>query len=141
VERLALALALVVVAVAVAALLERRRPDAPTQSSWSVPAQLDRDDFVRPDAPWLVVVFSSATCDSCRDSVAKAAALESADVAVEDVEVGASPDRHRRYAIDAVPVVVVADASGVVRSSFVGPPTAAELWAALAAVRDEPPPD
>jgi hypothetical protein len=136
-ERLVIALALVVVAVAAAAIVDRRRTDAPTQSTWTVPAQLDRSEFLRPEAPWLVVVFSSATCDSCRDTVAKAEVLAGNEVAVEEVEVGASPERHRRYGIDAVPVVVIADAEGVVRSSFVGPPTATDLWAALATARDE----
>jgi hypothetical protein len=140
VERLLLALVLIAVAVAVAALVDRHRTDAPTQSTWTVPAQLDRQEFERPEAPWLVVVFSSATCDSCRDTVAKANVLAGADVAVEDVEVTTSPDRHRRYGIDAVPVVVIADAEGVVRSSFVGPPTATDLWAAMAAARDGSPP-
>jgi hypothetical protein len=138
-ERLLVAFALIAVAVAVAAVVDRRRPDAPTQPTWTVPAQLDRREFAQPDAPWLVVVFSSATCDSCRDTVAKANVLAGAEVAVEDVEVGASPDRHRRYGIDAVPVVVIADAEGIVRASFVGPPTATDLWAAMASARDGSP--
>ena len=35
-------------------------------------------DFARPDAPWLVVVFSSATCDACASMVAKAHVLATA---------------------------------------------------------------
>jgi len=35
-----------------------------------------------------------------------------------------------------VPSVIVADRDGVVRASFVGPVTAADLWAAVAEVRD-----
>jgi hypothetical protein len=139
VERLLVALVLVAVAVAVAVVLDRRRPDQPTQPRGAVPAQLDRRDFDRPDAPWLVAVFSSATCDSCRDTVAKAVVLAGPEVAVEEVEVGRSPELHRRYGIDAVPLVVVAGADGVVRWSHVGPPSAADLWAGLAAVRGEAP--
>ena len=44
---------------------------------------------------------------------------------------------HRRYGIEAVPTVVIADAEGVVRSSFVGPPVATQLWAAMAEAREE----
>jgi hypothetical protein len=44
---------------------------------------------------------------------------------------------HDRYGIDAVPTVVVADHEGVVRASFLGQPTAAELWSALAGLREE----
>lgn len=127
---------LVALAVVVAVLLERRgRPDAPSTPRWAVPSQLDRSDFARPEAPWLVSVFTSATCDACAGTAAKAAVLASDDVAVDVVEVGARGDVHRRYGIDAVPLVVVADAAGVVRASFVGPPTATDLWAAVAEAR------
>ena len=136
-ERFLLATAVVVVAVIVAVLLERRRPEAPTQGSWTVPAQLDRADFTRPDAPWLVAVFTSATCDSCAKAVERARVLASGAVAVDEAEVKARPDIHRRYHIDAVPIVVVADAEGVVRTSFTGPPSATDLWAAVAGVRED----
>jgi hypothetical protein len=138
-ERLLVAAVLVVLAVAVALVLERRRPDAPTQARWAVPSQLDRDDFTRPDAAWLVAVFTSATCDSCAQVVAKAGPLESPEVAVEEVEYAARVDLHRRYGIDAVPCIVVADAEGVVRASHIGPATATDLWATLAEVRESRP--
>lgn len=136
-ERAILAAAVVVVAVIVAIVLERRRPEAPTQGDWAVPAQLDRADFARPDAPWLVAVFTSATCDSCARTIEQARVLASDAVAVDEAEVKARSDLHRRYHIDAVPIVVVADAEGVVRRSFTGPPSATDLWAAVAGVRDE----
>ena len=130
-------MAVVVVAAvaAVAFALERRKPEPPTQARWAVPSQLDRSDFDRPDAPWLVVVFSSATCDSCAKSVSQAELLSSDNVVSQDVEVKAHPDLHRRYGIEAVPTTLVADGDGVVRASFVGPPAAAELWAAVAELR------
>ena len=134
-ERLAVVVVLVVVALVVARLVERRRPDVPTQPQWSVPSQLDRADFDRPDAPWLVVLFTSSTCDSCAKARRDAAVLASDEVAVQEVEVGEHPDLHRRYAVDAVPTIVVADAEGVVRRTFLGPPTATDLWGALAEVR------
>ena len=64
--RLLLVVSLAVVAVAVAAVIQRRsRPPAPTRTGWTAPDQLDRADFVRPDADWLVVLFSSTSCLSC----------------------------------------------------------------------------
>jgi len=135
-ERLAIAAVLVAVAVVVALVLQRRRPDAPTQPAWSVPAQVDRQDFARPDAPWLVAVFTSATCSTCAGVYDKARALASDAVVVDDVELGERPREHERYAIDAVPTLVVADAEGVVRASFVGPVTATDLWAAVAEARE-----
>jgi hypothetical protein len=131
-----IAVVLIVVAVAVAAMLRGRRGrDAPTQGGWEVPQQLDRQQFARPDAPWLVAVFSSESCQSCADVVRKAEVLACADVAVDVAEVAARPDVHRQYRIDAVPLVVVADLEGVVRAGFLGPVTATDLWAAVAEAR------
>jgi hypothetical protein len=136
-ERLALAIALVVVAAVVAAVIQRRRPDVPTAPpEYSVPTQVDRADFDRPEAPWLVAVFTSATCDACRGTWEKAAVLESDDVVVQQLEVAAEPELHRRYQIDGVPLVVIADDAGVVRGGFVGPPTATDLWATVAELRE-----
>ncbi len=132
VSRLVIALILVAMAVAVARGLERRRrPDPPARGTYPVPAQLDRDDFPRPDAPILIVLFSSAACDGCGPMAAKVAALESAGVATCEVEYGARADLHRRYAIEGVPMVVVADAQGVVTAGFVGSVPASDLEAAL----------
>jgi hypothetical protein len=136
VTRLVITLVLVAVAVGVALVLQRRRPDAPTQRGWTVPAQLDRADFHRPEAEWLVVVFTSATCDTCAGTAEKAAALASEAVAVQEAEVTRDADLHERYRIDAVPTLVVADAAGVVRGSFVGPVTATDLWATVAELRE-----
>src|SRR2546421_9563805 len=107
--------------------LRRRRPQAPTQRRWAVPDQVDRADFERPGAPWLVAVFSSETCDSCATAVERARVLASADVAVQEVEVTARGDLHRRYNVEAVPTLLVADRQGVVRASIVGPPGTDEL--------------
>ncbi len=136
--QIAIAVAVFVVAVVVALVLRQRgraRPDAPTQATFSVPGQLDRADFDRPDAEWLVVVFSSATCASCAAMVGKARALTSPAVAVQDVEARARADLHRRYGIEAVPLTLLADGAGVVRATFIGPATATDLWAAVAEVR------
>jgi len=136
VERLLVAGVVIAIAIAIALVLDRRRPDAPTAPRWAVPTQLDRADFARPEAHWLVAVFTSATCDACAGTASKAAVLACEEVAVDEVEVKGRADIHRRYAIDAVPMVVVADAEGVVRASFVGPPTATDLWAAVAELRE-----
>ena len=135
-ERVLLAAAVVALAAVIAVLLARRRPAAPTQAHWTLPAQLDRDDFDRPDVPWLVAVFTSATCETCAVARDKAAVLASADVVVQEVELAARRDLHDRYGIDAVPAILVADHEGVVRKTFLGPPTATDLWAAVARARE-----
>ncbi len=135
-ERLIIAAVLIVIAVGVAILLQRRRPSPPTGTEWNIPAQLDRRDFRSPEAPWLVAVFTSATCDACSDVAMKADALRSAVVEVQELEVSADADLHRRYGIDAVPLVLIAGADGVVARHFLGPVTATDLWAAVAEARD-----
>ena len=138
-SRIVLALLLIAVAVAVAQILRRRRPEPPTQGRWEVPRQLDRREFDRPDAPWLVAVFTSATCASCEGAVAKAAPLASEDVAFQELSFQTRRDLHERYAIETVPMIVLADREGVVRAGFVGAPSATDLWAAVAEARQPPP--
>lgn len=136
-DRLAVAVAIVAVAALVAVVVRRRRPDPPTQRSGNVPAQLDRADFALSDAPWLVIVFTSATCHTCADVARKAAVLASDEVAVAEIEFGANRMLHERYRIDAVPTLVIADRAGIVRKSFLGPVTASDLWAGVAAARGD----
>lgn len=132
-----IAVILVVLAAGVAWLIEARRPDAPPRDASPVPRQLDRADFERPDAQWLVVLFSSATCESCPEAAATLPALESSNVAVQEVEWSEDKDLHDRYRIDAVPLTLVADADGVVRAAFLGKMTAADLWSAVAEARSD----
>lgn len=135
-SRVLLALALMAVAVGLAWLLRRRgRTDAPTQVTWKVPVQIDRADFAGANRPWLVALFSSATCATCQSMAGKVQVLESTEVAIDNIEHAAQADLHKRYSIDAVPLTVVADHEGVVRASFVGPVSATDLWAAVAEVR------
>lgn len=132
--RLVLALAVVAVAAVVGEIIRRRRAvDPPTQPRYLAPVQLDRRDF--DGAGWLLAVFSSETCGTCADVVHKAEVVRSDEVDVQVVTYQARPDLHARYAIDAVPCVVIADADGVVHRSFIGPVTATDLWAAVAEAR------
>ena len=116
-------------------LVQRRRPDAPVRTGWSVPQQLDRRDFDRPDAPWLVAVFTSATCDTCGSVVEVARPLESQAVAFQEVEAAERRDLHDRYAVEAVPMVLLVDGVGVVRNHHLGPVSATHLWGSLAELR------
>jgi hypothetical protein len=130
----------VVVAAAVAVALmvgKNTKTEAPTQPpQYVVPAQLDREDFSRPQAPWLVVVFTSRSCSSCANTVEKAFALRSGDVFVQEIEFGEHRTLHDRYEVEAVPMVLVADAKGIVRASFIGSPSAADLWSTVAQLRE-----
>ena len=126
----------VAVALVVNVVVKKRNSSAPTQGDAQLPTQLDRADFARSDAPWLVVAFTSSSCNTCADIERKVKVLESPPVAVHVAEYVADRALHTKYSIDAVPAVVIADDLGVVRAAFLGPVSATDLWAALARVRD-----
>ncbi len=132
-----IAVGLALVAVAVAALLARRRPRpmAPPPN-WHVPTSIDRRDFPRPEAPWLVLAFTSATCQTCAAAWTRVRPLGSDDVAVAEVESQRDARLHERYGIDAVPLVLVADAQGAVQAHYLGPFTATDLWGTVAELRE-----
>src|SRR5262249_9498839 len=134
--RIVIALVILVVVGAVAWFLRRRPSEAPPRDVYPVPKQLDRADFTRPDAAWLVALFSSTACDSCQGLGAKLEPLESVDVAVCDVDAEHQGALHQRYELAAIPTTVIADREGVVRRAFVGAFTATDLWAAVAELRD-----
>ena len=134
--RVAIVVAVVAVAIIVNVVARRRRVAAPTQGDRELPTQLDRADFARPEAPWIVVAFTSSSCNTCADVERKVKVLDSREVVVHVAEYVAERALHDKYDVDAVPAVVMADARGVVQAAFLGPVSATDLWAALARVRD-----
>lgn len=112
----------VLVAVAVGALSRRRRPDVPSTPRFAVPQQLDRTDFEAPAAPWLLLLFSSSTCLSCLDAREVLHSIDVAGLHVQELAFESEKAIHDKYAIDAVPTVVLSDAEGVVRWSYLGAP-------------------
>jgi hypothetical protein len=136
-DKVVIVLAVSVVAVVVAALVQRRPADAPARDGADhVPSSVDRADFGATDAPWMVVLFSSSTCDSCADVRSKAMPLASPHVVVVEATYQDDGALHRKYEIDAVPLCLLVDARGVVRRSFIGPVSSTHLWGALADLRD-----
>ena len=136
VVRIVIALLILATVGGVALVMRRRPPAPPTRDVYPVPKQLDRADFPRPEAAWLVALFSSATCDSCHGLGAKLTPLESGDVAVCEVDAETQGALQRRYELAAIPTTLIADDEGVVRRAFVGAFTATDLWAAVAELRD-----
>lgn len=131
--------ALLVVAAVIAVVLQRRRPDPPSAPSYRAPSQLDRDDFAQPDAPVLIAVFGSSTCDSCPRAWAAVEPLASDRVAVQRIDVQDNPDLHQRYRIDGVPTTIVADHEGVVAHAYFGAVTSDDLAEALASMNGPAP--
>lgn len=133
--QVAIGVAVAVAAVGIAWWLRRRVPEGPPRDAFPVPRQVARADFARPEAPWLVAYFSSETCASCQGLGPKVSVLESPDVATCELPFETRRDVHERYRVDAIPMVLIVDAEGVVRRAFVGATTATDLWAAIAEAR------
>lgn len=134
--QLAIVVLIVVVTIGVAVASRRVGGEAaPTPSGFTVPGRVARDDFEHPNRPWLVAVFTSATCDSCAGVVERATPLDSDEVVVAAVSVQDQADTHTRYRIDGVPTTIIADRDGTVVDSFLGPVQTIELWDAVAAAR------
>ena len=138
VARIVIGLIVLVVAAVVAVVFERRRAasSAPVRDPFPIPRQLHRGDFPRPNAPWLVALFTSTTCDGCAAMHDKVLAVTSPEVVAVDLSFQADRALHERYEISGVPMVLIADAEGVVQRAFIGAVSATDLWAALAAARD-----
>ncbi|MEP6623209.1 MAG: thioredoxin family protein [Acidimicrobiia bacterium] len=136
--RVLIAAAVLVVVALVAVVLERRRGATaqPVRDPYPIPRQLFRADFPRPEAPWLVALFSSTTCDGCEAMRPKVLTLDSAEVVAVDISFQSERAIHERYEISGVPMVLVVDTDGVVQRAFLGAVTATDLWAAVAGARD-----
>ena len=137
-DLLLLVLGGVAVALLVASLLSRKQSPVPAANTGTIPRQLDRNDFHGTDRPWLVAVFTASSCATCAGVMERAKHLASNQVCVQELELGAEAAMHERYGIDAVPMLLIADQTGAVRRAFVGPTTAADLWASLAELREPP---
>src|SRR3546814_19968101 len=99
-ELVLIAVALAGVAIGIAWALQRgQKPEAPVRTGYAIPAQLDRADLARPAVPWLVVVFTSATCDACASVWDQDRHLDSDAVAVKAVTTVADRDLHARHSI------------------------------------------
>ena len=134
--RLLIVVAVLAAAVVLNKVLSKRSVQAPTQANPSMPTQVDRNDFSDSDKEWLVLAFTSSACNTCADIECKAVVLKSRSVAVEICEFTSHREMHEKYAIDAVPTLLIADSQGVVHKGFLGPASATDIWAALARVRD-----
>jgi thioredoxin-like negative regulator of GroEL len=96
---------------------------------------------VGPTGTPLVVVFASATCNSCPVVWEEVVSLGNEGLSIERIDVQDDPKRHERYRIDGVPTTLVADGEGVVRASFFGPLPVGALAEAVGTVLDDSRPD
>jgi len=105
----------------VAVLLRKLNYRNFVKSGWSIPGHLSREDFGFLYEPWLVVIFSSESCETCKPVVAEGMKLASLGIAIQEVAAETNKGLHEKYDIDAVPMLLLVDKFGVVRSSHLGP--------------------
>lgn len=129
--RLGLLAGLSLLAIGAAYLLQRRRSDPPSSPSYRAIAEVDRSEFVQPEARLLVAMFGSTTCNTCPQVWETISKIDQSDIARERIDVQTDAERHKRYRIDGVPTTIVANHDGTVRKTMFGPITFAELDALL----------
>lgn len=139
--RILVLVALTVLAVGVAWALQRRRPEAPTAPSYRAPKQIDRDDFEVPADLIMVLVFASATCNTCPMVWEAVNRIERSRTGAQRVQVQDHPDLHKRYKIDGVPTTLVVAPDGAVHASFFGPVETDTIAAAIDGTRGQTPND
>ena len=108
-------------------------------SGWSVPGHLIRADFGFLNEPWLVVIFSSESCETCKPVVAEGMKLTSLGIAIQEIAAETNRELHEKYDIDAVPMLLLVDKFGVVRSSHLGPINFGEVKKSIETVIFETP--
>jgi len=117
----------------------RRKPDSPTVPKFVLPFQLDRHDFERPDSEWLLVLFSSETCDSCLTVLAQISDLAIVNLHTQNVEFPSQEATHKKYSVGSVPSLLLTGPKGVVEWSFAGVPPLGALSEALERLGIVPP--
>ena len=126
-------------AIGVAFFVNRRNTDSPTVPKSSLPIQIDRTDFECPETEWLLVFFSSDSCESCHKVRHLLKAQEIRLLHIQEAIFPKDNFLHQRYGIESVPIVLLAGIDGVVVWSFAGIPHVNLLSDALTALEMIPP--
>ena len=109
-------------AISVAYIANNRRTDIPSVPKSSLPIQVDRNDFEMPVMKWLLVFFSSESCSSCIQVREILSDIPLNSIHIQEVSFPQEKNLHNRYAINSVPIVLIANLEGVVIWSYAGVP-------------------
>ena len=109
-------------AIIVAYIANNRRTDSPSVPKSSLPIQVDRNDFNMPGMKWLLVLFSSESCSSCIQVREILSEIPLNSIHIQEVSFPQEKNLHTRYAINSVPIVLIANLEGVVIWSYAGVP-------------------
>ncbi len=118
-------------AVLVAYSVNRRRTDSPSVPQSSLPVQIDRRDFEKPEKKWLLAFFSSESCSSCRTVRNLLKNIQANTIHIQEINFPKDRELHTRYGIDSVPIILIIDSDGVVTWSFAGTPSSALISDAI----------
>jgi len=133
----------VIMALAVSALTRRtatsgrRARGHDTEPEHHIPDVVSASDFGIPEGQWMLLVFSSEKCATCAVVVEAVSRIDMPGLAVEVIEIERMPELHAEYRIDAVPTTIVADPTGSVCKSFLGPVDLPIIELAVSAARSE----
>jgi len=111
----------VIIALAVSALAGKSSTSVVAEPEHHIPVHLDGSDFHDTSSNRLLVVFSSKKCNTCAQVIDAVSRITLPELTVEVVDIETRPDLHTKYRIDAVPTTVLAEPSGRVVKSFLGP--------------------
>jgi len=111
----------VIIAIVVSAMAGGSSTWAEANAEHHIPDHLDGSDFHDTPGNRLLVVFSSNKCKTCAQVIESVSRIRLPKLTVEEVEIETRPDLHAKYDIDAVPTTVLAEPSGRVVKSFLGP--------------------
>ncbi len=108
-----------------------------TEPKHHIPDVVSASDFGIPEGQWMLLVFSSEKCATCAVVVEAVSRIDMPGLAVEVIGIERMPELHADYRIDAVPTTIVADPTGSVRKSFLGPVDLPMIRLAVSAARSE----
>lgn len=111
----------VLIALTVSALASRSAAQAPSDAEHHIPEHLDAPDFHNTSADRMLVVFSSRECNTCATVVENVSQMGRPGLLIDVVEIENRPALHSKYGIDAVPTILLAEPTGQVIKSFLGP--------------------
>ena len=139
-----LALILGAVACVVALLAARRRGRwRGVLAAPEIPATIDRAAFADAGVgasgqTWLVATFTDRACRSCASTLERLSPLAGPGVALVEIDAARHRPLHNSYNVEAVPLTLVADATGAVLAWILGPPTAADIASVRRVISEAP---
>ena len=139
-----LALILGAVACVVALVAARRRGRwRGVLAAPEIPATIDRAAFADAGVgasgqTWLVATFTDRACRSCASTLERLSPLAGPGVALVEIDAARHRSLHNSYNVEAVPLTLVADATGAVLAWILGPPTAADIASVRRVVSEAP---